>query len=79
MNRQTTLIWKRALYFYSNIQFIQDLHIDIAEEVRERMIHGTKHEIDAIATIVAKVLPVYFPNKVFVEEGCYVIPGDNYR
>jgi hypothetical protein len=36
-------------------------------------------EIDAIATIVAKVLPVYFPNKVFVEEGCYVIPGDNYN
>ena len=62
-----------------NIQFIQDLHIDIAEEVRERMIHGTKHENDAIATIVAQVLPVYFPNKVFVEEGCYVIPGDNYR
>jgi hypothetical protein len=56
-----------------NIQFIQDLHIDIAEEVRERMIHGTKHEIDAIATIVAKVLPVYFPNTVFVEEGCYVL------
>jgi hypothetical protein len=56
----------------NNIQFIQDLHIDIAEEVRERMIHGTKHDIDAIATIVAKVLPVYFPNKVFVEEGCYV-------
>jgi hypothetical protein len=62
-----------------DIQFIQDLHIDIAEEVRERMIHGTKHDIDAIATIVAKVLPVYFPNKVFVEEGCYVIPGDNYN
>jgi hypothetical protein len=62
-----------------NIQVIQDLHIDIAEEVRERMIHGTKHDIDAIATIVAKVLPVYFPNKVFVEEGCYVIPGDNYN
>jgi hypothetical protein len=55
-------------------QFIQDLHIGIGEEVRERMIHGTKHEIDAIATIVAKCLPVYFPNKVFVEEGCYVIP-----
>lgn len=34
------------------------------------MLFGTEHEIDAIATLVSRVLPVYFPSMAYVEEGC---------
>ena len=32
-----------------------------SEEVQKAMDHGSKNEINAIATICTKVLPVYFP------------------
>lgn len=44
-------------------------------ETLKRMQHGTINEINAVATLVSKVLPVYFPEHVFVEEGCYMIQG----
>lgn len=41
------------------------------------MKYGSDHEKDGIATLVGKVLPIYFPDCFFIEEGCYIIPGDN--
>jgi hypothetical protein len=44
--------------------------------LEQRMEHGVKNEINAVATIVAKVLPVFFPELVFYEEGCYKLVHD---
>ncbi|KAK7507914.1 hypothetical protein BaRGS_00000879 [Batillaria attramentaria] len=42
-------------------------------ETERRMQHGSDNEINAIATLVAKVLPVFFPNTAYVEEGCELL------
>jgi hypothetical protein len=42
----------------------------VDNEQMRRMQHGAENEIHAVATAVAKILPVYFPENVFVEEGC---------
>ena len=34
------------------------------------MTYGVENEINAVATFVSKVLPVFFPNVTYVEEGC---------
>ena len=44
---------------------------------RNSMQYGSEQEINAIATLVAKVLPVYLPDMCFCEEGCYVLPNSN--
>ena len=44
-----------------------------ATEVTSAMRHGTSNEINAIATLVSKVLPMYWPNMMYMEEGCYGI------
>ena len=36
------------------------------------MDHGVKNEINCVATLVSKVLPVYFPELLFKEEGCII-------
>lgn len=41
--------------------------------VKQAMRHGTENEENAIATIVGKVMPVFFPTLTFKEEGCVVI------
>lgn len=48
-----------------------------SEDVQKRMDHGTIHEKDAIATLVGKILPSFFPSCVYVEEGCYTVSGYN--
>lgn len=47
---------------------------DYNSDVRERMQYGTIHEIDAIATLTAKVLPFLFPDLSYFEEGCQKVP-----
>ena len=37
------------------------------------MSFGTEHEIDAIATLVGRIIPFYYPAVVFREEGCSVL------
>jgi len=37
------------------------------------MQYGTENEINVVATLVGKILPIYFPNLSYVEEGCYII------
>ena len=43
------------------------------EEALKRMDHGTKSEIHAIATLTAKILPVYFPQLKYIEEGAHIV------
>ncbi|KAH3852851.1 hypothetical protein DPMN_095372 [Dreissena polymorpha] len=38
------------------------------------MNYGTSHEIDTIATVVARVLPSMFPELDYFEEGCTPLP-----
>lgn len=49
----------------------------LSEEVKQRMQHGTDSEIHAIATLVGKVLPFYFPKLQYVEESAHEIKRDD--
>ena len=50
-----------------------------SESTKECMEHGTINEINAIATLVAgKVLPVFWPNLHYVEEGCFKIVTETF-
>ena len=46
------------------------------DEVKQRLEHGKKHEIDAMASFVGKVMPVYLPNSNYKETGSYVVLKD---
>lgn len=50
---------------------------DIDEDTQRRMAHGSENEINAMATLAAKVLPAYYPSKNFIEEGSYEIYRNN--
>jgi len=43
---------------------------DTSLEIQKRMEFGTLNEIDALATLTAKVLPFLFPDLDYFEEGC---------
>ncbi|XP_060589874.1 uncharacterized protein LOC132745056 [Ruditapes philippinarum] len=43
------------------------------KEAIERMQYGTDNEINAVATLTSKFLPVYLPGTNFVEEGCEIV------
>lgn len=47
------------------------------QSVQDRLKHGTKCEVHAVATLVGRFLPIHFPEYHFVEEGCYVLAGEN--
>lgn len=38
--------------------------------IKERMEHGQRNEINAVATLVGKVFPCFYPSYTFSEEGC---------
>ena len=40
-----------------------------SDEESRRMQYGTDNEINAIGTLGSKVLPIYYPDLVYVEEG----------
>ena len=42
-------------------------------EINEAMNWGISNEINAMTTLVTKILPLYYPNIKYTEEGCYVI------
>ncbi|VDI16343.1 Hypothetical predicted protein [Mytilus galloprovincialis] len=46
-------------------------------EVKKYMQHGTVNEINCVATLVSKVLPVFYPTQSYFEEGCKVDYLDN--
>lgn len=41
------------------------------------MDYGSKNEINAIATVVSKIAPVYYPVYTFYEEGAYMVKNEN--
>lgn len=45
-----------------------------SDMVKMFMEHGTKNEINALATLVGKILPVFYPHITFQEDGCVVVP-----
>ena len=42
-------------------------------ETKANMRHGIENEINGIATLVSVVMPSFFPQMQFYEEGCYVV------
>lgn len=56
----------------------QQAHFDMIFNTQsERMRFGVLHEIDAIATLVSKVLPFLYPNAKYVEEGASRISNED--
>lgn len=51
--------------------------VDGKKKRERRMEFGTQHEIDAIATVVSKVIPFFYPRLSYFEEGCEVISSLN--
>ncbi|KAH3898006.1 uncharacterized protein LOC127864724 [Dreissena polymorpha] len=48
-----------------------------SEKVKDAMKHGVENEINAVATLVGKVIPVLFPGMIFCEEGCVISSDDS--
>jgi hypothetical protein len=46
------------------------------ERVKMAMDHGSKNEINAISTLVGKILPSLFPGIWYYEEGCIALEHD---
>ena len=47
--------------------------IDKPPDVLTAIEHGTKNEINAVATLVWEILPVLYPDHMYTEEGCIQI------
>ena len=47
---------------------------EVSDALQELFDYGTTQEINAIATMLGKVIPVYYPNITYIEDGCKVIP-----
>ena len=45
--------------------------------MKDRFAHGTKNDINALASLVGKILPTFYPHLSFQEDGCDIInlPG----
>ena len=43
------------------------------EQSKANMLHGTENENNAKSTLLTKVLPVYYPELIYYEEGCYTM------
>ena len=51
----------------------------VSPELQALFDHGNANEINAVATLTGKILPVYFPDLVYREDGCNIIPlNDSY-
>ena len=46
-------------------------------EVQRNMQHDICNEINAVATLVAEVIPLYYPQLKYREDGCILIPMEN--
>lgn len=49
---------------------------EFSSNQKAAMLHGVNNEINAIGTLVSKVLPIYNPNLTFFEEGCIILQSD---
>ena len=54
----------------------------VSNELQELYDYGSSNEINGIATLVGKVIPVFYPHLTYREDGCEVMPiaagSDNY-
>ena len=62
---------KQQMYFDKMIHGKEDETLSEAQQ--RAMDYVTKHEIDAIATLVSKILPALYPSLQYFEEGCSII------
>jgi hypothetical protein len=44
---------------------------EFSKAVKVRLQHGVDNEPKAVATLVSKVLPMFYPDLIFYDEGCY--------
>ena len=63
----------------SRAALFDKVHLSVQEkepssEVKRAMHHGTINEINTVATICTKILPVYFQNLNFVQVGVFQYP-----
>lgn len=50
----------------------------MSDELKTILEHGTSQDINALVTLLGKILPVYYPHLLYKEDGCEVIPlGDS--
>ena len=56
-------------------KFMEGHEMSVTPETERRLQHGVKHEINAVATLIGRFLPAFYPEAIFIEEGCYIIPG----
>ncbi|MEW8542406.1 MAG: YqaJ viral recombinase family protein, partial [Candidatus Thiodiazotropha sp.] len=61
---------KAQLQHFDNVVYQKEKE-EPSAEVKQRMEHGSLNEINGVATIVGKVLPMFYPSLHFFEEGCY--------
>ena len=48
-----------------------------SEKQRSNMRYGTEHEIDGVATVVSRVIPVVLPTLEYYEEGCVRVANND--
>ncbi len=62
---------------YDKVMTEKESNEFVSEEVAARMRHGTENEPKAIAALVGQILPFFYPNFAYQEEGCLpVTRGD---
>ena len=49
----------------------------ITPETQKRFDYGTENELHALATLVGKVIPIFYPQVKFREDGCVCLPLDD--
>lgn len=49
---------------------------EVSEDLHKLFDHGTKNEPNALATLVGRVLPTFYPYFDYIEEGCYMVDGN---
>ncbi|CAC5368364.1 unnamed protein product [Mytilus coruscus] len=67
---------KNLLKHHDKVVKKKDVQERISAEVQTRMDHGTSSEIHAVATLVSKILPIYYPDTKYIEEGAFKITHD---
>ena len=61
---------QQQAHFSKVILGLDEDNATYSDDVRRNMEYGTKHEIDGVATMVSRIIPVLFPTLDFYEEGC---------
>lgn len=41
--------------------------------------YGTRYELNALGTLLGKIVPVYFPQLTYIEDGCEIMDLGDFR